>query len=75
VGSSLGKVLSVQNTGTGDALLTSLRLNNLLFYTTESTPLTVKAGTTAQLHVQFAPVSAQSETATLTVRNTSQNVR
>ena len=73
VGSSLGKLLSVQNTGTGDAILTSLRFNNALFYVTETAPLTIQAGTTSQLHVQFAPASAQSETATLTVKNTSSN--
>lgn len=74
LGGSATQLLSIKNQGTGDAWLTSFTLGNSLFWLDELNPIKLQPGSTTLLHAHLAPAATQSETTTLTVRNTSQNL-
>ncbi len=72
LGTGKSTALSVQNTGTGDAVISSLRFDNPLFFSATQLPLRVPPATAMQVDLQFGPASSQSETSGLSIRANSQ---
>lgn len=76
--STIERPLTLSNTGTGSLYLTSLRFNNPLFralnYYPQYDTFKVDPGQSLNMTVEFAPASSQTETATLSVLNTSSNL-
>jgi hypothetical protein len=73
LGQSVKRQLTVKNTGTGDLYVTSQRFDNPLFLTQGSGLLRLPPGESSPIELEFAPASSQSETGTLSLRNTSAN--
>lgn len=74
LGTAATRTVSVQNTGTGDLVLTSLRSDNPLFLNRGGNLLRLAPGESGQFDVEFAPAASQSETGALSIRNTSSNL-
>ena len=74
LGSSVTRPISVQNTGTGDLVVTSLRFDNPLFLAPGSGMIRLAPGASATFAAEFAPAATQSEAGTLSLRNTSSNL-
>ena len=73
LGQSTKRSVTLTNTGTGDLLVTSLRFSNPLFLLKSAPNLRLAAGASTPVELEFAPASAQSESSTLSIRNTSSN--
>jgi hypothetical protein len=73
LGESTQRQLTVQNTGTGDLGITSLRFDNPLFLVKGPGSFRLAPGASALVDLEFAPAASQSENGTLSVRNTSTN--
>lgn len=74
LGQSTQRQLTVQNTGTGDLGVTSLRFDNPLFLVKSASSFRLPPGSSSVIDLEFAPAASQSETGTLSVRNTSANL-
>jgi hypothetical protein len=73
LGESTQRQVTVQNTGTGDLGVTSLRFDNPLFLVKSAGSFRLPPGASAAVELEFAPAASQSETGTLSLRNTSTN--
>ncbi|HEY3495327.1 MAG TPA: choice-of-anchor D domain-containing protein, partial [Polyangiaceae bacterium] len=73
LGAAAQRQLTVQNTGTGDLGVTSLRFDNPLFLVKSAGSFRLPPGASALVDLEFAPAASQSETGTLSLRNTSTN--
>jgi C1A family cysteine protease len=74
LGQSTKRQLTAKNTGTGNLYITSQRFANPLFLSHEPYVIQLGPGESSTLDLEFAPASAQSETGTLSLRNTSANL-
>lgn len=74
LGQAAQRQITVQNIGTGDLALSSLRYSNPLFLTPWFSGTRLTPGSTWTIDVEFAPAATQSETGTLSLRNTSSNL-
>jgi hypothetical protein len=73
LGQLVKRQLTVKNTGTGNLYITSKRFDNPLFLSPIYWVMQLAPGESQPLDLQFAPASGQSETGTLSLRNTSAN--
>jgi hypothetical protein len=74
LGQSVKRQITAKNTGTGDLYITSQRFDNPLFLSRTSWVVRVAPGESSPIDLEFAPASGQSETGTLSLRNTSANL-
>jgi hypothetical protein len=77
LGSAVERPLTLTNTGSGNLYLTSLRFSSPLFralnYYPQFDTFQIAPGQSLGMTLEFAPGATQSETATVSVRNTSSN--
>lgn len=73
LGQSALRQLTVQNTGTGDLAVSSMRFGNPLFLVKGQERLRLAPGASWTFDLEFAPASSQQETTALSLRNTSTN--
>jgi hypothetical protein len=74
LGQSVKRLVTLKNTGTGNLYVTSQRFDNLLFSSHVNYVLQMGPGESSSIELEFAPASGQSETGTLSLRNTSANL-